>query len=123
MYCISLSISLCIVSLYISLCIVSLYISLCIVSLSIYLYVLYLSLYLYVLYLSLYLYVLYCIIQVVGVDYCGRFIDAAMKIQGGKVVQYGSQQVARLPSEAQPSRVQFKQVSLSLKRLMYITNT
>ena len=48
--------------------------------------------------------------QVVGVDFCGRFIDAAMKIQNGKVLQYGSQQVAKLPSEADPSHVQFKQV-------------
>ena len=48
--------------------------------------------------------------QVVGIDYCGRFIDAAMKIQRGKVLQYGSQQVARLPSETRPSRVNFKQV-------------
>ena len=43
-------------------------------------------------------------------DFCGRFIDASMKIQRGKVLQYGSQQVAKLPSEADPSRVQFKQV-------------
>ena len=48
--------------------------------------------------------------QVVGIDFCGRFIDAAMKIQGGKVLQCGSQQVAKLPSQADPSRVQFKQV-------------
>ena len=50
----------------------------------------------------------------VGIDFCGRFIDAAMKIQGGKVVQYGSQQVARLPSQALPSRVQLKQVYILL---------
>ena len=49
----------------------------------------------------------------VGIDYCGRFIDTAMKIQEGKVVQYGSDQVAKLPSQTQPSRVQFKQVTRS----------
>ena len=50
--------------------------------------------------------------QVVGIDFCGRFIDAAMKIQEGKVLQFGSQQVAKLPSETEPSRVHFKQVCL-----------
>lgn len=49
--------------------------------------------------------------KVVGIDYCGRFIDTAMKIQEGKVVQYGSDQVAKLPSQTQPSRVQFKQLT------------
>ena len=49
-------------------------------------------------------------VQVVGIDFCGRFIDAAMKIQGGKVLQCGSQQVAKLPSQTDPSRIQFKQV-------------
>ena len=50
------------------------------------------------------------IFQVVGIDYCGRFLDTAMKIQKGKVVEYGSRQVAKLPSQSLPSRVQFKQV-------------
>ena len=63
----------------------------------------------------------------VGIDFCGRFIDAAMKIQGGKVVQYGSQQVARLPSQALPSRVQLKQVYILLylvhHLLIYMRNT
>jgi formylglycine-generating enzyme required for sulfatase activity/SAM-dependent methyltransferase len=49
--------------------------------------------------------------KVVGIDFCGRFIDAAMKIQGGKVLQCGPQQVAKLPSQADPSRVQFKQLT------------
>ena len=58
--------------------------------------------------------------QVVGIDFCGRFIDAAMKIQGGKVVQYGSQQVARLPSQALPSRVQLKQVHVRIYIIIHV---
>ena len=53
-------------------------------------------------------------VQVVGIDFSGRFIDAAMKIQGGKVLQCGSQQVAKLPSQTDPSRVHFKQVIIYL---------
>ena len=53
---------------------------------------------------------MFVLTQVVGIDFCGRFIDAAIKIQEGKVLPYGSQQVAKLPSEADPQRVQFKQV-------------
>ena len=60
--------------------------------------------------------------QVVGIDVCGRFIDAAMKIQGGKVLQCGPQQVAKLPSQADPSRVQFKQVQY-MYMYMYVLYT
>jgi formylglycine-generating enzyme required for sulfatase activity/2-polyprenyl-3-methyl-5-hydroxy-6-metoxy-1,4-benzoquinol methylase len=49
--------------------------------------------------------------KVVGIDFCGRFLNTAMKIQKGKVVEYGSRQVAKLPSQSQPSRVQFKQLT------------
>ena len=59
----------------------------------------------------MYIYI-YTQLQVVGVDFCGRFVDAAIKIQAGKVLHYGSKnQVAKCPSEAEPSRVQFKQVN------------
>ena len=42
-----------------------------------------------------------------------------MKIQEGKVLQFGSQQVAKLPSETEPSRVHFKQVH----NLLYTTQS
>ena len=48
----------------------------------------------------------------VGIDFCGRFLDAAVRLREGKVVQYGSGEVAKLPSESEPSRVQFKQVTV-----------
>ena len=53
--------------------------------------------------------------QVVGVEYCGRFTDAAVQIQEGKSVAYtgedGTRCEAKLPEGAQPSKVVFKQVS------------
>ena len=49
----------------------------------------------------------------VGIDFCGRFLDTAMKLHEGKVVQYGSMgEVAKMPSESHPSHIQFKQVSI-----------
>lgn len=45
-----------------------------------------------------------------AVDYCGRFLDAALKIQGGMCVQYGEGQTAVIPAGARPERVHFIQV-------------
>ena len=65
----------------------------------------------------MYIYI-YTPLQVVGVDFSGRFVDAAMEIQAGKVLQYGSKkQVAKCPTEAEPSRVQFKQVCTVFPRV------
>jgi hypothetical protein len=49
---------------------------------------------------------------VVAVDYSGRYIDAAMKIQSGKEIEFGGGEVARLPDVegVDASRVIFKQV-------------
>ena len=53
-------------------------------------------------------------IQVVGVEYCGRFTDAALQIQEGRGVVYtgegGARCEAKLPQGAQPNKVIFKQV-------------
>ena len=53
--------------------------------------------------------------QVVGVEYSGRFADAAVQIQEGRGVVYygedGTRCEARLPDHAQPNKVVFKQVS------------
>ena len=52
-------------------------------------------------------------IQVVGVDYSGRFIDAALALQTGKKVTYGVGQVASLQvleERVRPDAVTFKQV-------------
>ena len=51
-------------------------------------------------------------IQVVGVDYSGRFIDTALAIQDGKTVEYGEGQVASLQmlEGVRPLQVAFKQV-------------
>lgn len=53
--------------------------------------------------------------QVVGVDYAGRYIDAAIQLQKGQVVEYGSPtKVAQVPriGGADPEKVTFKQVSI-----------
>ena len=53
--------------------------------------------------------------QVVGVEYCGRFTDAAVQIQEGRSVAYtgedGAKCEAKLPEGAQPNNVIFKQVN------------
>ena len=53
--------------------------------------------------------------QVVGVEYCGRFTDAAVQIQEGRSVAYtgedGTKCEAKLPEGAQPNKIAFKQVS------------
>lgn len=43
-------------------------------------------------------------------DYSGRFIDAALTVQSGKGVEFGGNQVARLPNSVDATRVVFKQV-------------
>ena len=50
--------------------------------------------------------------QVVGVDFSGRFMEAALSIQKGEGVEFGGGEVATLPTQhgAQPSRAVFKQV-------------
>ena len=52
--------------------------------------------------------------QVVGVEYSGRFTDAAVQIQEGRGVVYsgedGTRCEARLPDHTQPNKVVFKQV-------------
>ena len=47
-----------------------------------------------------------------GVEYSGRFINAALAIQAGKGVEFGEGQVARLPTDGgvDATRVVFKQV-------------
>ena len=57
--------------------------------------------------------------QVVGVDFCGRFLDAAVKIQRGEEVRYGPDDtVVRLPSVAglHLKKVDFKQVRETFDR-------
>jgi 5-histidylcysteine sulfoxide synthase len=49
--------------------------------------------------------------KVVGIDFCGRFIDAAMRIQEGKVIHYDAHKVAKLPSQSNPAKVKFKQLT------------
>ena len=51
-------------------------------------------------------------VQIVGVDFSGRFIDAAMNLQSGKTLSYGEGKVASLKSleGTKPDRVTFKQV-------------
>ncbi len=51
--------------------------------------------------------------KVVGVDYSGKFIDAAVKLQQGKSLVFGSpKEVATVPIDngVDVSRVTFKQV-------------
>ena len=50
----------------------------------------------------------------VGIEYSGRFTDAAVKIQAGKSVTFtgkdGAKCEAKLPVGADPAKVVFKQV-------------
>ena len=55
-------------------------------------------------------------LKVIGIDYCGRFIDTARQLQKGKELEYGAdlQRRAKIPSDTQMSRVEFKQVCLGV---------
>ena len=46
----------------------------------------------------------------VGVDYCGRFVNTAMQIQNNGVVQFGTKKEAKLPDGVKPKNVNFVQV-------------
>ena len=48
--------------------------------------------------------------KVTAVDYCGRFLDAALKIQSGAPVHFGRGATAVVPEGAKPDNVVFKQV-------------
>lgn len=50
--------------------------------------------------------------KVTGVDYSGRFLDAAIRIQSGECVKYGEGKAAALPQGSESSKVVFKQVRL-----------
>lgn len=50
-------------------------------------------------------------VQVVGVDYCGRFVDTAMQIQNNAVVKFGTRKEAKLPDGVNANNVNFVQVS------------
>lgn len=52
--------------------------------------------------------------KLTAVDYCGRFIDAAIRVQSGGVVQYGEGRTAVLPQGAKPDNVKFVQVNVFL---------
>ena len=47
-----------------------------------------------------------------AVDYCGRFIDAALRIQSGGLVQYREGKTATVPAGTKPENVTFIQVSV-----------
>lgn len=53
-------------------------------------------------------------LQVLGVDYAARFIDAAQKLKNGKALSYkagnGEQKTAVMSGDYQPDRAIFKQV-------------
>ena len=49
--------------------------------------------------------------QVVGVDYCGRFVNTAMQIQNGGDVKFGVGKEAKLPEGVRSENVSFVQVS------------
>ena len=53
--------------------------------------------------------------QVLGVDYAARFIDAAQKLQSGKSITYkagtGEQKTAAMSGTFQSDKAVFKQVS------------
>ena len=48
--------------------------------------------------------------QVVGVDYCGRFISTAMQIQNDGVVKFNGGKEARIPDGVEAKNVNFVQV-------------
>ena len=52
--------------------------------------------------------------KVTGVDYSGRFLDAAIAIQHGKPVQYGERKVAAIPEGTNSNKVLFKQVKVDI---------
>ena len=55
-------------------------------------------------------------------EYCGRFVDAAMQIQEGKSVTFngadGAKSEAKLPSGTDAAKVIFKQVCLPSNRFV-----
>ena len=69
------------------------------------------------------LHVIY-ILQVVGVDYSGRLIDAAMSIQSGTSVHYlgavGERKEVKLPEGVDTKRATFKQVRTSIIYSLYL---
>ena len=48
--------------------------------------------------------------QVVGVDYCGRFVNTAMQIQNEGDVKFGVGKEAKLPEGVRAKNVSFVQV-------------
>ena len=48
--------------------------------------------------------------KVTAIDYCGRFLDTALKIQSGTPVHFGRGATAVVPEETKPNNVVFKQV-------------
>ena len=66
--------------------------------------------------------------QVLGVDYSGRFLDAALQLSQGREVRYvssssssssggGTERVATLPAGVDASKVVFKQVKRACVRV------
>jgi len=53
--------------------------------------------------------------DVLAVDYCGRFLDAAMRIQSGQSLSYGDGRTAVMPAGTKPENIKFLQVSISQK--------
>jgi len=47
---------------------------------------------------------------VVGVDYCGRFVNTAMQIQNEGVVKFGNGKEAKIPDGIKAKNVNFVQV-------------
>ncbi len=48
--------------------------------------------------------------KLTAVDYCGRFIDAALRVQSGALVQYSEGRTATVPAGTMPEDVTFIQV-------------
>ena len=57
--------------------------------------------------------ILFAFSKVVGLDYCGLMIEAARKLQSGRTIEYGDNQVAQISfgESIDPNRVHFVQVS------------
>ena len=49
--------------------------------------------------------------KLTAVDFCGRFLDAALRVKDGGAVHYGEGRIATLPTGAKPDNVTFVQVS------------
>ena len=54
-------------------------------------------------------------LQVLGVECCGKLIDAALRLQTGATLAYGDGREATLDTDVHPERVIFKQVNVPAK--------